>query len=366
MNLIINTTVIVMIILWLMHIKREPLQYINPLNGRQDYYSKILIIGFALVLIFVAAFRRGFVDTGTYKSLYTQVGTDYNNAFNETIPIDNGFSLFMIFLNRINPDPQFFVIVTSIIIFTIDIYVLTKYSYNTPFTFFLFFVNSYLGALNGIRQVMAAAILSLALTFVLNRKPLPYIILVLLLSTFHASILVMIPIYFIISGKCMNIGVLIFAFAITLCFVMPDRAYSLMGKILEDSAYVEYLDNESKMGFMRFLVALVPAIMAFIYYWYAKKNRYIGERLTDVLVNMEVVCFGFTVLGMKMVYFARISMYFAYVTPLLLPLIIDRCFAAKTAKQIKFCAIVLYLALFAYQVYTYDFYGYLHSFELIF
>ena len=376
MELILTLSTICIVILLLMQFFRRPLSAPNPLSGQRDLYPRSLQFAFFFALAFVAAFREGFVDTRVYKFLYEQIGTDWNNAFNETIPIkDYGFSLFMILLNRITPDPQFMVIITSLITIGAYVAIIGKYAEDTPFSLLLLLCLSYLGAMNGIRQVMAGAILTLALPWLRDKKPIPYCLLALLLSTFHASILVMIPLSFIISGKRLNWGIWLYLGLIALCFIAPNTAYRVMGTILEDSVYAEYLDNDSKMGIMRLLVALVPALLAVLYCWIQKDNRngeitssayYKSQRSTDILINMQIVTFGFTALGMRMVYFARISMYFACVTPLLLPVTIRGIFTEKSARLVKRVAILMYLFYFAYQIYSYENYGYFYDFHLIF
>ena len=106
MELIVTTSAIYIAFLLLMQVSRYPLRTPHVLSGRKYAYPKGLFVAAFLTLTFVAAFRQGFVDTRVYKMLYEQIGTDWNNAFNETIPLgDYGFSLLMILLNRINSDP---------------------------------------------------------------------------------------------------------------------------------------------------------------------------------------------------------------------------------------------------------------------
>ena len=376
MKLIMNLTVICVLIVAAMQYTRQPLREPNRLSACRYKYSSFLIFLFGFAIMFVAAFREGFVDTQVYKHLYGLAGSEWENAFNDVLPIeDRGFSLMMVFLNQISPDPQLLVMVTSVITFTAYLHVMRTYAKNLPLTLFLFFALSYLASINGIRQVMAGAILALALPWLRDRKAVPYLLLVLLLSTFHGSILVMIPLYFVISGRRLNIGMWAFLLAVVLCFLAPGMAQQVMGTLLEDSVYVGYLENESKMGIMRFLVALAPAALTIMYCVVQRGNRdgenksspnYMSQRMIDILINMEIVSFGFIALGLRMVYFARISMYFSVVLPLLLPVLIDGTFEKHSAKRVRTLAIALYFAYFLYQVYTYENYGYFYDFYLIF
>ena len=376
MKLITNLSVVCILIVVILQYTRQPMREPNKFSASRYRYPPLLIFLFGFAIIFVASFREGFVDTRVYKHLYSLAGVEWENAFNDVLPIkDRGFSLMMIFLNQISPDPQLLVIVTSVITFAIYIHTIRTYANDLPFSLFLFFILTFLSSINGIRQVLAGAILTLALPWIRDKKTIPYILLVLLLSTLHASILVMIPLYFVISGKRMNGGMWVFLFAVVFCFFEPDTTYRVMGVILEDSVYVDYLENESQMGVMRFLVALVPAVLAILYSVVQAQNKdgeqksgknYLSQRMTDVLINMEIVNFGFVALGMKMVYFARISLYFSTVLPLLLPVMIDGIFEERSAKVVKTLATVLYFVYYLYQIYSFNGYGYFYDFRLIF
>ncbi len=367
MELITTTAIIVFIFIGIMLLTKRPLSEPDGLTGSKWQYSNWLFYGASAVMLYVACFRNGFVDTGTYKHIYTMVGSDWENV---DIPgldhMERPFLMFMVLLNHISPDPNFFVFVTSLITIGINLYTIKKYAYNLPFSLFLFFTTSYMGQLNGIRQVMAAAILQLSIIWLIERKPVPYIILVLLLSNFHASILIMIPLYFVICGRRMNWGILLFILAIGACFLAPNVANRIMGELLEDSVYLEYLDNEMKMGGMRLLVAACPLVFTVLFRFMTPEEEGTNHRLLDILINAHIVNVGFTALGMRMVYFARISMYISYAMPLLLPRTIEECFDDWSKRIVTIIATAAYLFFFLYQCNVYNSQGYFHDFYLIF
>ena len=359
MEIIITISIICIGLLLMMDQMR--IQRIGPNGHRMDawYYPKFLIVLFACVLIFVAAFREGFQDTGVYKNLYTYIGTDYQNAFDETFTIkDRGFNLLMVFLNRINRDPQTLIIVSAVFTITVYVYVIVKNASDLPFSLLLMLCVVFISTMNGIRQIMAAAIMVLGWPLLRKRRIIPFMLVVLLASTFHASAIIMLPLCLIICGKRYNAGVWIFFLFVLLCFAFPSTAYDMMGDILEDSIYKDYLENESKMGIMRLIVELVPVLVSFFYHNLHRRevSNTVSprQRMIDMLINMQLISFGFTVLGLQMVYFARISMYFSLVLPLLLPETIKGVFAPESARGVKRITIALYLFYYAYQIYTYE------------
>ena len=376
MELILTVTAFCIFILILMQGSSVYRSSQDLLTGRTRNYSTLLIFLFGFVLTFAAAFREGFQDTGVYKGLYQQVGTDLDTAMSENFAIqDYGFNLFMVFLNHINPEPQFLIIVVSVIIFSGYMIVIAKYSRDIPFSLLLLLTLDYITANNGLRQVMAGSIFIMALPLLRDRKMIPYLLLALLMSTLHGSAIIMIPLYFILSGKRLNWGIWVFFALVVLFFAAPGLAYQVMGSLLEDSTYAEYLDMESKMGLMRFLVVLVPTLLVALYCWVTRVDTsmmdkrspdYRHQRTIDVLINMQMVFLGFNALGMSMVYFARINLFLPCVLALLLPELIAETFTRESARLVKRTAIVMYLFYHAYQIYTYyqiDGFG---GFELIF
>lgn len=365
MQLIKTLSFIVAVILFLLEATKRPLKTPILRTGRKYHYSLFLIFLFAFSLIFVSGFRKGFVDTVTYRQLYEKVGTDYAFAFTDEMDLEIGFKLFMIFLNRISPDSQLFVFLTSLFILCVEIWQICRYSSDIPYSLLLYFMLSFMGTMNGVRQCMAAAILFCAFNWILEKKPIPYILFVLLASTLHTSALIFIPMYFILSGKRLNFGIFLFFAAIFSLFLFPTTADEIVTWLLEDSTYEEYITNQEKMGMMRILVAAVPLLLTILYCYLARINRTTVSRLTDVLINMQLVDFGFTFMGLKMLYYARLSMYVGYASILLLPITIKGCFKPRDARLIKGASIILYAIYFAYQIYSYDQYGYMKSFYLV-
>ena len=373
MELFITLLLICGACLLFMQYYSRPIEKPDRLSGRKVRYPKAPIFIFWVTVIYVSAFRYGFCDTGLYRDLCKAIGTDYARASDETFAInDVGFNYLMIFLNRCGFHPQMIIVVTSVIIFTIYARAIQKYSQDIPYSLLLFLMLSYCGMINGIRQVLAGAVIFLGLPFLRDKKFMPYALLVLLASTIHASAIIMLPLYFVISGKRINWLVWVFFGVVVVFFVAPGLANSLLGTLLEDSTYKDYLTTEAQMGIMRLLVAAVPVALSIVYAVVEYRTRGAdgelseSDRLTDVLINMQLLSFGFTTLGLRMVYFARLAMYFEGALFLLLPRAIKGSFNTPSARFVKVASIGLYTLYFAYQIITFQSYGYFNDFRFYF
>lgn len=373
MELIITMSIICIAILLLMRYMRIPRQNLDGISNETWNYPSFLIIAFAGVLIFVAAFRKGFQDTGVYKNLYVSIGADFQNAFDKEFVIqDHGFNFLMVLLNRVSPDSQTLIIVAAVVIVASYIKIISQHSCDLPFSLFLMLCAVFIGTMNGLRQVLAATIIAIGWPLIRDRKPLLFALVVLFASSFHASAVIMIPLYFITGGRRYNPGILLFIIFIVFCFASPSTAYRIMGDVLEDTLYKDYLENESKMGVMRLMVESIPIVISLLYHkitpsaYTESSSNSTHQRMIDVLINMQIVSLGFTALGLQMVYFARISMYFSLVLPLLLPATIKGAFDNKSASIVKRITIVMYLFYYAYQIYTYEMIDGWGGMELIF
>ena len=375
MTLMITLCVICAAIMLLLQYTAQHREHPDRISGSEYRYSAGLVFLFFIVVAFISAHRYGFCDTGLYRDICGNMGTDYNHAFDENLPImDRGFNLLMIFSNNCGFEPQAIIIFCSYVIFGVFLYAMYKYSTDLPFSLFLLFFLSYYTMINGIRQVLAAAILLMAIPFLRDKKFFLYVPFVLLAYTMHASAIVMLPLYFILTRKRFNVGILVFYGVVSLFFVLPDLANRLLGGLLEDSTYYEYLNITETMGVMRLLVGAVPLVITALYHKAtaydlvpdADSPDYKQHQMIALLINMQFVSFGFTILGLRMVYFARISIFFEFVNALLLPVVIKKGFHPSSARFIKHAAIVLYFAYFLYQTYTFYNYQYFHDFRLVF
>lgn len=373
MELLNSLIAICLVCTWLTQYFSRYLKEPDRISGSLIRYPKTPLVIFWGTVIFISGFRYGFCDTGVYRNLYESIGTDWNNATNENFAIqDVGFNLLMIFMNRLGLESQMIIVLSSLVTFVIYGVYIYKFSTDVPYSLLLFLLVSYFTMINGVRQVLAAAVIFIGLPSLRERKFLPYALLVLLASSLHASAFIMLPLYFVLSGKRMNVGLWLFFGCVLICFLAPGIATTVLGNLLEDSTYSEYLHVDSKMGLTRLLVASVPAIVAIVYGCVEYRNMITIEgyqsqdRLTDVLVNMQLVSFGFTALGLRMVYFARLSMYLDGGFMLLLPRAIKGSFNDHSAQYVKTLSLILYAIYFVYQVATYQTYGYFYDFRFNF
>lgn len=137
-----------------------------------------------------------------------------------------GFFLFSKFIKAfISSEPQVFILICSFLfIFPIAI-LFYKHSKNISFSYLAFStIILYHFGFSGLRQACAIGITVLSFEFVVNKKIIPFILLVLLASTFHASAILFIvtyPIYHYVKISKNNIILFLLGTVGILIFLRP-------------------------------------------------------------------------------------------------------------------------------------------------
>ena len=80
--------------------------------------------------------------------------------------------------------------------------------------------------------------------FVLKKKYVPAVILILLASIIHGSVLIMLPIIFVVQGKAWNKRTVFTALVFVIGIVFIDRFTSILDTLLTETQYSDMITNE--------------------------------------------------------------------------------------------------------------------------
>ena len=166
--------------------------------------------------------NRGYVaDTGMYIKMYGELPSELSKIrhYMAQVNKDEGFYFMSALLKAlgIKSVRLYFLIVATVqgwLLFRMY----RKYSPKFVVSFFLFIASTdYISWMfNGMRQFVAVTITVLAFDFILEKKYIRAILIILLASLFHQSALLMIPFVFITQGKAWNKKTLLFIVVIVL------------------------------------------------------------------------------------------------------------------------------------------------------
>ncbi|NLG92044.1 MAG: EpsG family protein [Clostridiales bacterium] len=116
--------------------------------------------------------------------------------------VEPGYSLLNYFVSLFTGDVHIFMLFVSILTVGLTAVLLYKYSPVPWVGMFVFASFGFFGnSLSFLRQSIAIAIFLYAINFLKKKKLIPYILIVLLAASFHKSIIIMIPVYFLAHIK---------------------------------------------------------------------------------------------------------------------------------------------------------------------
>lgn len=300
------------------------------------------------IFILVSGLRANIGDTYAYIEGYEKLASF--SGFTEDAK-DKGFTIFQLFLYKISQDPQFMIFVTSFITQFCILYTLYKYrSYYELEVFMYITCGVFLVTMNGIRQAIVGAILFFCTKLIIDGKFVLYSIITVILSTMHASALIMIPVYFIARQKAWEKNTFIIIGVSLIGFIFFYEIMPAFFDALENTNYAQYESfmDEDGVGssFMRVLVNAVPVVLSYMYRDTLKKVW----PDSDIFVNMSLINLIFTVFGLYNWIFVRFQLYFQYYNIVLIPYIIKNCIKDRSMRDlIYYLFIICYFIFFYYE-----------------
>lgn len=296
----------------------------------------------ATILIVFSGFRTGSIgDTGMYMHSYGLYASDPSTV---KFDRDPGFVILNLILIQFSNNPQTLVVITSLIVNLFNMIVFYKYSSYLELQIYIYIAAGYLTVtMNGMRQCLAAAILFIFNSLIIKGKFKLYLVIVLMVSTIHASALIMIPVYFIVRQDTWSKKVVVMIILSCIGVVFYNILSPILFKLLENTQYAGYSQfNEGGSSIMRVIVNMVPVILAYI-------KRYELKEMwpeSNIFVNMALINVIFVAFGMFNWIFNRFTLYMQLYNFILIPYVIRHCFKGKEKRLLYFGVLICYFVFF--------------------
>lgn len=265
----------------------------NESNERSKIVLGIYLAGLALFV--GCADMLGGYDRYIYGEVFDQLALLERNDGN--MLISAGYRLFatewgFLWFNRImgyvTLNRYIFIFTTTCVIYTLLFFSIKRYCRNYPFAVIVFLGLWFFFTFTYLRQVMAATIGWLAIQYAIERKPIPYFLIVFIAFTFHNSALILAPFYFVPSKK-FNPQLIIFLLFVALALGIGNVLSFLVAgsDAFIDSARAEQNANLIAEGSFRTAYFIEAAIFAGLLLWkYDAFDE--GNRKEIVLLNMAL------------------------------------------------------------------------------
>lgn len=334
----------------------------------KPYYSKLFIILYSIPLIFVSAFRNNFIDTADYRGMYISVRESIQAVFDYANQVEKGWLLFLHFLNKFSSDSQLMVIVAAIITVSLFIFFIYRESYDVSLSLLIFVCVFWITTMNGMRQILAGAVMAVAWSIWANNdRTLKHDLLlcsvILLMMTVHKSAVICIPIFFCARGKLFNRKILTIAVISLFMFFVPSVYNFIFDMLLGTSDYADYMHVAVSMGISRFIIYAIPMILIIMYSVLGIREENRNEDIMVWIMNICIVNFCFNILALKMVFFARIGLYLNIFEFVAIPYLVKKCFTKDSIILVKLIMMIVFVFYFYIQIEAYG--GYLSKFDLV-
>ncbi len=182
-----------------------------------------------------------------------------------------------------------FIFALTIIIFTLLFFNIKQYCDDYPFAMILFLGLWFFFTFTYLRQVTAATIGWLAIRYVIDRKPIPFFIIVLLAYGFHNSAIVLAPLYFVPQKKFPKPSI-VFLLLACLLLGMSNILGAIVGEAdaFTDAARIEQNVSALEEGTFRIAYFLEAVFFITLILWqYDLFDEESPRQIT--LMNMAII-----------------------------------------------------------------------------
>lgn len=272
-----------------------------------------VILPIAFFTVFVAC-RKTIGDTFFYMHSFNLM-PDYNPVKIEYF-FTGMFGFFQNIIRNMTDEPQWLIAFASVFSIPVPLIILYKYCPRFEMAIFMFVAFSYLGgAMNGMRQYMAASIVLLGTKYLFSMKKgdfIKYAIFVLLAYCMHNSAIIMLPLYFVVRRRAWQLSSYLITLGSVILVIVFDTILPTFLSVLEQTSYSNYSENgwftsgqEGGSSLIRLIFTLYPLVVAFLNKDRLKMLGHIG----DILTNIAFVEAAIYIISIYNWIFARIAIY---------------------------------------------------------
>ncbi len=306
-------------------------------------YNRIYLLGVILSLVVIAGFRSNIGDTVAYIYSFENKSYTLSGVLNSN---DVGFNLLQLLIQIYTDDAQVLIFITSLITNTLIILILSRYSRILEISTYVYITGGlFLVSMNGIRQVLAAAIIFTATKFLINGNWVAYFFIVGIASTFHQSALILLPIFFLVRYKAWSRATIILLFFSAVIVIGYNQFSTILFSAIENTQYGHYSNfNEGGANIVRVVVYAAPIFLAYL----GRDKLRIIFPSNDYIVNMALVGLLFMIISTQNWIFARFSIYFNLYQLIIVSWVV-KLFREKEQRFVYYSLIICYFIYYFYE-----------------
>lgn len=267
------------------------------------HINNLLIIAWALIfclknpskkknLIFLSL---SFLQLFLISTFRFDIGYDYQMYFEGFIRMgmegfdtikymdwEIGFNIYTKLIAMFTTNEKVFFAITALICLVPTAWFIFKNSKNVWLSTLLYInLSFFYCSMNFLRQSIAISILLFAWHFLKKKKFIPFAIILVIASLFHVTVLIMLPMYFLVNMKPSLKTVLIYCYALLFFFISSSGFINL----ITDIFHAEYKESQFITQGLPFIYSIIPVLFVVAATLFAKELMKINPN-NKYLINI--------------------------------------------------------------------------------
>ncbi|SCY30732.1 EpsG family protein [Lachnospiraceae bacterium XBB2008] len=321
-------------------------------DSRARRFKGACLVAIFTILFLLSAFRINVGnDYGTYVEFMHRLYTDKYIA-DAGVPTEWGFNLLARVIYALSGGENYILVFAIYAFVTILFFLMAIRGLSVDFglSFLLFMTfGYYFQSFSTVRYYMALAIALYAMKLVGEKRWVPFVIMVLLGSGFHKSLLVILPLYFLASFTWKKWGYAILLVAGVSCIFLKDIYMKILVRLYPSYEGTEYLAGS---GFSWINIIRCVAVLALSVYCYRECVK--DNRMGMFYFQLNIGALALYLFGSFLPIVSRIGYYLTVSHIVFVPMLIHGIKNVKLKKLLYAALIVvsiMYFALYLHKAY---------------
>lgn len=283
----------------------------NPGRNQHSSFLFLFLLGLSLFVGFSDMF--GGYDRYIYGEIFdniadvTTIKGDYSDSLLYNFySSEIGYTLLNVLISFFTENRYIFILIVTLIIYTLLFVSIKKYTVNYPLATILFLGLWFFFTFTYLRQVLGATIVWLGIQYVIERKFWKFLMVFLIAFSMHNSAIIFFPLYFVPRRKCsprLIVGIMLSLLILGLS-PLPNSLF----QVYESSSIVERHADYNASGGLR-----IPYILEAFFFLYLILKNYSdipNDKSYIVLMNMALIFCGILLLFVRSENGGRLSWYY--------------------------------------------------------
>lgn len=322
-------------------------EYNSQASRRMRGFFTFLMI---FVLVCFIGLRTAYNDTDAYRASYEAMDEfpEFWNSFDPTLGANPGFRICNAILRSLHVSWHGMFLIYAFITTTSAIWLFRKFSPDFTTALFLFFAtNAYTLTAAALKQCLAVAIGVFAIPYALKKKWIPFVLIILLASTFHPYILMYLIVPLLTFKPWTKWSYVVIAGALLCGYGFNALAGVLidLAALVGDEYTVDKIVGEG-ISMLRVLVSMAPVVLTYLYRRSLFKS---SSRSENLFVNVATINAAVMFVGLfgSSIAFSRLAGYFTLMQCVSLPWILYKI-PGRDRQLWKILTVAGYCGFFAY------------------